>query len=993
MFLKENLRFKLLSFMLAFSSLLMFAVIPTSAAELKTVDYVVSKNLEESGAYVSDVIGDVEGSDLTLAQMKELLANPEKANYIGINTFEGTSSLIPTPGATGVSESMWVGTINMKFGEGNAKKLPMSHSSVYRNNEFRYKAFYMSHTSSDHSIFSGKDRVTLPSDGSGDGKVHTLTFSNITGSTELETLETVGMVSKNWNASGTPDNLFVSGDMKMTAYFKNYDGEDTRTKVLDSVMADGKETNYAFWAFTAGEGEYIDKIEIQVSWGEWPQIDDIAFVTRARPRPASYINSVRISGPAEIEAPPYGTKTSYSYSAEVLDQYEEVMADEPVTLTLSENSMTELVDGKITIGTVDDAPEKLIFTATSVNDPAKTTTLEVPVKNEPYFKASMVPKLGTENYTREEFIADLEATKTNPDLDMAIVNYDNEEEVISGGTISVPLNKAKDKRFKLVSTTGSVGKMKLDAEGKHSSGRHVGAVSGSNLRMLVPEASGGNKYNFGTDELDGMRVTALAFVHVGYEDITVNNGFEIITTYSNGETESFGVNIGREDYGKNNTFYGIKAPAGHYITVLEIKLPQSRWSALDDFAFILKKPDTITLDREYEKFLFSTFCDQDMKNITEDIAIPLVTEEGATVTWETNQPTVFNTATGAITIPDISDYSNVKIVATLTYGALSKSRSFDLYVPSKLDTDLSKIDLPEKVDDDIDLPTVGEIYGSEIVWSSDKESLITASGKVKRPEGKDKYVVLTATLTSPSGTISKEFGVTVKGTDRDSSSGGGGGGGSSSGGGVILSGGSSTAASAPKVPVATKPAVSSTFKDVEVNHWAHDSIIALYKKGIINGMGEGSFEPNGTVTREQYLSMLVRAFGFKAEAGETAYSDVRGDSWYAETIKIATALGISGGYADGTFGVGKEITREEMAVMAYRAAIAAGVDFGENESQADFSDAEDISHFAFDAVSLLNKKGIINGVSKNEFSPKTTTTRAQAAVIITRLLEVDYAKE
>ena len=157
-------------------------------------------------------------------------------------------------------------------------------------------------------------------------------------------------------------------------------------------------------------------------------------------------------------------------------------------------------------------------------------------------------------------------------------------------------------------------------------------------------------------------------------------------------------------------------------------------------------------------------------------------------------------------------------------------------------------------------------------------------------------------------------------------------------------------------------------------------------------MDEDTFAPDGTVTREQYLAMLVRAFGLTFENADADFTDVDKNSWYYDAVSVAQSLGICGGYEDGSFGIGKEITREEMAVIAYRCAIKSGIAF-ETDGEKEWNDSAEISDFAKSAVSALNAKGIINGISQNEFSPKTTTTRAQSAVIIERLLGVMSVEE
>lgn len=91
------------------------------------------------------------------------------------------------------------------------------------------------------------------------------------------------------------------------------------------------------------------------------------------------------------------------------------------------------------------------------------------------------------------------------------------------------------------------------------------------------------------------------------------------------------------------------------------------------------------------------------------------------------------------------------------------------------------------------------------------------------------------------------------------------------------------------------------------------------------------------------------------------------------------------GHKDGSFGVSDKITRQEMAAMTYRAIQTAGLTLNEQALTA-FSDEQDIANYAKEAVSAMQKAGIINGVGNGKFAPQDTATRAQAAVILYQLL-------
>ena len=175
-----------------------------------------------------------------------------------------------------------------------------------------------------------------------------------------------------------------------------------------------------------------------------------------------------------------------------------------------------------------------------------------------------------------------------------------------------------------------------------------------------------------------------------------------------------------------------------------------------------------------------------------------------------------------------------------------------------------------------------------------------------------------------------------------------------------------------------------TLTDVTSEHWAYESVKALFDAGVINGFEDGSFKPEDSVTREQFVKMLVAAFEMKGDA-DASYSDVPKNAWYYEAVAIATANDITKGYGN-EFGVGKKITREDAAVMIYRIVKATQAEVSA------FDDDASISSYAKDAVYGLSNAGVINGMGDGSFAPKANLTRAQAAKIIYTALKYNLTK-
>lgn len=175
------------------------------------------------------------------------------------------------------------------------------------------------------------------------------------------------------------------------------------------------------------------------------------------------------------------------------------------------------------------------------------------------------------------------------------------------------------------------------------------------------------------------------------------------------------------------------------------------------------------------------------------------------------------------------------------------------------------------------------------------------------------------------------------------------------------------------------------FKDIEGFSWAEESIKSLCEKGILNGVTEDEFAPADNITREQFVKMLVLAFNIEIpEKVIPNFKDVDKDAWYAPYVYAASYAGIANGESSEYFGVGKYITREDIAAMLYRA-----LGSPESDKEPYFDDAESIASYAKSAVSFLSDENAINGYMELEgtyFRPKNLATRAEAAKILFKVL-------
>lgn len=199
----------------------------------------------------------------------------------------------------------------------------------------------------------------------------------------------------------------------------------------------------------------------------------------------------------------------------------------------------------------------------------------------------------------------------------------------------------------------------------------------------------------------------------------------------------------------------------------------------------------------------------------------------------------------------------------------------------------------------------------------------------------------------------------------DARGGGGGGGGSSGGGGGVM----------PVVPQSVK---NKSFEDLGSVEWAREAVEYLYNKDIVSGKGEDKFAPNDNITRAEFVKIIVLALDLPLSTGDF-FTDVPGNSWYAPYVYAAYDAGLVSGDEENRFNPNDNITRQDMAVILYRAyKLAATYDV------LDFADADSISDYARTAVAYFAQTGIVNGMDNNSFVPFGNATRAQASVMIFR---------
>lgn len=180
------------------------------------------------------------------------------------------------------------------------------------------------------------------------------------------------------------------------------------------------------------------------------------------------------------------------------------------------------------------------------------------------------------------------------------------------------------------------------------------------------------------------------------------------------------------------------------------------------------------------------------------------------------------------------------------------------------------------------------------------------------------------------------------------------------------------------------------FSDVS-HHWAKNAVEDMASRLIVGGAGDGLFHPNKAITRAEFSAIIVRALGLRLENGASSFSDVKASAWYADAVQTAYSHKLISGYPDGKFHPNDSITREQAMTIIAKAMALTGIQTDLPESSVNelikaFSDKGEISAWAKNGIAACLQAGVVSGQGAAILAPAANITRAEATVIIQRLL-------
>ena len=174
---------------------------------------------------------------------------------------------------------------------------------------------------------------------------------------------------------------------------------------------------------------------------------------------------------------------------------------------------------------------------------------------------------------------------------------------------------------------------------------------------------------------------------------------------------------------------------------------------------------------------------------------------------------------------------------------------------------------------------------------------------------------------------------------------------------------------------------------MDENDWFYDEVVYVYENGLMNGVENNQFAPNTATNRAMLATILYRLAGEPAVSGDLPFTDVAAGTWYTDAVLWAAQNGIVNGLGENTFAPMNTLTREQLVTMLYRYAEAKGYDVSASADLSGYPDAGQVQDYAQPAMAWAVAENIIQGMEDGTLKPAGNASRAQIATILMRFCE------
>lgn len=173
-----------------------------------------------------------------------------------------------------------------------------------------------------------------------------------------------------------------------------------------------------------------------------------------------------------------------------------------------------------------------------------------------------------------------------------------------------------------------------------------------------------------------------------------------------------------------------------------------------------------------------------------------------------------------------------------------------------------------------------------------------------------------------------------------------------------------------------------SFSDIDANYWAYESVEKLVESGVISGYPDGTFIPEGYITRAELVKVVNLIYSFKEKEESTDLTDIKKDDWFYENVLIAQASGYIDGYPDGTFKPNDFVTRQELCKIIDSINNLVNLPY-------DKAIADEVSPWAVDYVNKVVSNRIMALDELNNFRAIEKATRAEACDALAKFVSED----
>jgi hypothetical protein len=178
---------------------------------------------------------------------------------------------------------------------------------------------------------------------------------------------------------------------------------------------------------------------------------------------------------------------------------------------------------------------------------------------------------------------------------------------------------------------------------------------------------------------------------------------------------------------------------------------------------------------------------------------------------------------------------------------------------------------------------------------------------------------------------------------------------------------------------------SRTFADLS-GHWSKGDIETMAGRLLVNGDTEGRFRPDDAITRAEFAKLLTDALALPDKGDSMTFRDIEPSAWYSRSLLTAVSFGLIEGYDGGIFRPDAFVSREEIAVMLDRALHLTGYQYDAPANFTQLLIMEQLNDWSKDSIHMMVGLGILTGDQWHSIHPTQSATRAEAAVMLKRLL-------